>query len=377
MEVELHPEWWASANASVVHLLIINVAGRTAVEVRRCASLERVCMDDAGVTVVIVNWNGGDMLGQCVASLVKQTRRPSRILVIDNGSTDGSADRVRHYGSVEVRSTGVNLGFAKANNMAVRECDTQYVALLNPDAFPEIDWLERLVDAARANPDMAAFGSRQMMYGTPDILDGIGDVYHFSGLIWRDGYGRASSDTDDVEGEIFSPCAGAALYRRDVLVEIGGFDEDYFCYVEDVDLGFRLRLAGYKSMYVADSVVHHVGSASSGGHYSDFAVYHGHRNLVWAFVKNMPGVLFWILLPAHVLLNVVTLVHFALRGQGGVMLRAKRDALKGIPSAWRKRRRIQAQRRASILDIWRVLDKRLFPSRRLSRNRLLNLLGLI
>lgn len=333
-------------------------------------------MDDAEITVVIVNWNGGDMLEQCMTSLMRQSRCPSRILVIDNDSADGSADRVRHFEGVEVRSAGANLGFARANNLAIRECDTDFVALLNPDAFPDTDWLASLLRAARAYPDVAAFGSRQMVHGTENTLDGIGDVYHFSGLIWRDGHGRSRSEADDVNGEIFSPCAGAALYRRDALVDVGGFDEDYFCYVEDVDLGFRLRLAGYKSMYVADSVVHHVGSACSGGQHSDFAVYHGHRNLVWAFVKNMPGALFWILLPAHLLLNVVTLMHFALRGQGAVMLRAKRDALRGIPSAWRKRRGIQARRRASVLDIWRVLDKRLIPSRRLSRGHLLKLLGL-
>ena len=333
-------------------------------------------MTEASVTVVIVNWNGGGLLDQCVRHLLRQSSSPRRILVVDNGSTDGSADRIRDMTGVDVHFVGTNLGFARANNLALKGCDTDFVALLNPDAFPDTDWLASLLRAARAHPDVAAFGSRQMMHGVENTLDGIGDVYHFSGLIWRDGHGRLHSEADDVDGEIFSPCAGAALYRRDALVDVGGFDEDYFCYVEDVDLGFRLRLAGYKSMYVADSVVHHVGSACSGGQHSDFAVYHGHRNLVWAFVKNMPGALFWILLPAHLLLNVVSLVHFALRGQGAVMLRAKRDALRGIPSAWRKRRGIQARRRASVLDIWRVLDKRLIPSRRLGRGHLLKLLGL-
>lgn len=333
-------------------------------------------MTEVPITVVIVNWNGGRMLDQCVSHLMRQSRRPQRILIMDNGSTDGSADRVQVVAGVEVRFTGDNLGFARANNLAVRECDTEFVALLNPDAFPEEGWLESLFEAARVHPEVAAFGSRQMMHGAPNTLDGIGDVYHFSGLIWRDGHGRTLSETDEMDGEIFSPCAGAALYRRDALLDVGGFDEDYFCYVEDVDLGFRLRLAGYKSMYVPGSVVHHVGSASTGGQHSDFAVYHGHRNLVWAFVKNMPGALFWALLPAHVLLNVVTLIYFALHGQGGVMLRAKSDAVKGIPSAWHKRRKIQKHRRVSVLDIWGVLDKRLIPSRRMSGARLLKLLGL-
>jgi GT2 family glycosyltransferase len=311
------------------------------------------------VTIIIVNWNGGTFLDECLGRLKQQSLIPTRILVMDNGSTDGSAERAQQVPGVTVRKLGANLGFAVANNRALDECDTDLVALLNPDAFPDADWLMRLVSAARAYPDIAVFGSRQMIHGLPATLDGVGDVYHISGLVWRDGYNRAQCDADDVAGEIFSPCACAALYRRDALVRAGGFDEDYFCYVEDIDLGFRLRLAGYTCLYVPDAIVHHIGSASSGGKHSDFSVYHGHRNLVWTFIKNMPGILFWALLPLHIFLNLVTVACFSVRGQGKVILRAKWDAIKGIPEMWRKRTRIQADRRATITDIWRVLDKKL------------------
>jgi len=317
----------------------------------------------APVTVVIVNWNGGTVLDECLAQLLKQSLPPARILLMDNGSTDGSVERAEQVAGITVRRMGANLGFAAANNRAVAECDTEWVALLNPDAFAEPHWLERLLAAARAHPQAAAFGSRQMAQGSPGTLDGVGDIYHMSGLVWRRGHGRAYRAEDSQAGAIFSPCACAALYRRDALASAGGFDEDFFCYVEDVDLGFRLRLAGYASWYVPDAVVHHVGSATSGGKHSDFAVYHGHRNLVWAFVKNMPGILFWAFLPLNILLNVVIVAHFAWRGQGKVVSRAKWDALAGLPAMWRKRRAIQAKRRASVVDIWRALDKRLAPSR--------------
>ncbi len=124
--------------------------------------------------------------------------------------------------------------------------------------------------------------------------------------------------------EIYSSCAGAALYRAKAIKEMGGFDEDLFCYAEDIDLGFRLSLAGYRSMLVTDAVVSHVGSASSSGKHSDFSVYHGHRNLVWTYVKNMPGWLFWACLPLHLFMNITVIISFALKGQGSVILMAKK-----------------------------------------------------
>jgi GT2 family glycosyltransferase len=183
-----------------------------------------------------------------------------------------------------------------------------------------------------------------------------------SGLAWRNRHGARQQAQDLVAREIFSPCAAAALYRRQALVDLGGFDEDFFCYQEDVDLGFRLRLAGHKAMYVPEAVVHHAGSASTGGQQSDFAVYHGFRNSVWVFVKNMPGTLFWPLLPLHAALNLASILLFSMRGQGGVILKAKRDAFLGIPHMWRKRRFIQANRVASAGAIWKALNKRLFIS---------------
>lgn len=316
------------------------------------------------VTVIIVNWNGGHLLVRCLRDLLRQSYQPALILVMDNGSSDGSAEQAAQVPGVSVRLLGHNYGFAGGNNRAFSECDTEYVVLLNPDAFPEPDWLEKLVAAADAHPEMAAFGSRQMVHGADNVVDGLGDVYHLSGLVWRDGHGRSLRDSDAMPREIFSPCAGAALYPRDALVDVGGFDEDYFCYVEDVDLGFRLRLAGYRAMYVPDAVVHHVGSATTGGQHSDFSVYHGHRNLVWTFVKDMPGILFWLMLPLHLLLNLASIMWFASQGKGRVILRAKRDALLGVPKMWRKRQEIQKCRGAPLNAIWRVLDKSMIPDRR-------------
>ena len=145
-----------------------------------------------------------------------------------------------------------------------------------------------------------------------------------------------------------------------MFVDADGFDEDYFCYVEDVDLGFRLRLFGHRCLYVPQAEVLHMSSATTGRH-SDFAVYHGHRNLVWTYVKNMPGPLFWILLPGHILLNIVSIIRFLGMGKGRLILKAKKDALKRLPQMWKKRQGIARRRRASVADIWKNLDKSLIP----------------
>lgn len=316
------------------------------------------------VTVIIVNWNGGELLKQCVAHLDRQTLRPSRIIVVDNCSSDGSVDDLPIMDEINVKKLPYNTGFSKANNYALSEVDTEYVALLNPDAFPERDWLEKLVDAAKTYPNVAAFGSTQLMSKESGIIDGIGDCYHFSGRVYRKGYGHFLRSENDKPRIIFSACGAASLYRTNVLNEVGGFDEEYFCYIEDVDLGFRMSLMGWYSMYIPDALVYHIGSVSSGGRHSDFSVYHGHRNLVWTYVKNMPGLMFWVCLPAHILMNIVAVIWCSMRGQGKVVLKAKRDALLGMPNMWRKRKAIQKKRRTSTYDIWRLLDKRLIPFRK-------------
>lgn len=321
------------------------------------------------ITVIIVNWNSGELLSECLTTLSEQRLTPSQIIVIDNASFDNSHVITIEIDKLLITRSTTNLGFAAGNNLALHQSNTEFVALLNPDAFPEPDWLEKLLQAAADYPDAAAFGSRQLCHHDPSLLDGIGDSYHLSGLVWRDRHATPQTPEDLIPREIFSPCAAAALYRRSALEEIGFFDEDYFCYVEDVDLGFRLRLAGYKAMYVPDAVVHHVGSATTGGQQSDFSVYHGHRNLVWTYVKNMPGILFWALLPLHLALNITTILWFTARGQGKVILKAKWDAIKGLPNMWRKRQQIQQNRKATIRDIWRVLDKRLLPTNVLARFR--------
>ncbi|WP_283743917.1 glycosyltransferase family 2 protein [Sideroxydans sp. CL21] len=317
---------------------------------------------NAHVSVIVVNWNGEKFLEQCLTSLMTQTVSPNEIILVDNASSDGSLEIARRFPSVQLIALNENTGFALGNNLAIKAVSTEseWIALLNPDAFAEPRWLEELLAATKRNPEFDAFGSQLVNAANPTVLDSAGDAYHMSGLAWNMGHGIPLSAAEDSEREVFSPCAAAALYRYSAMQKVCGFDEDYFCYIEDVDLGFRLRLAGYRCLYVPRSVVHHVGSGTAGGQDNNFAMYHGHRNMVWTFVKNMPGFLFWLLLPLHVALNLASIIWFTLRrGRGDVIWRAKRDALMGLPKMWRKRRHIQKARVASIAEVWQQLDTRL------------------
>lgn len=313
------------------------------------------------VTVVIVNFDGGDHLARCLTRLSEQSQLPERILVVDNGSTDGSiaackdvvAARPQLANRTVIDTVGANIGFAAACNRGIASATTEFIALLNPDAFPEPGWLQALVDAARAFPACASFGSRQMLEGRANIIDGIGDRWHVTGLSYREGHGRLLTLADLEPREIFSSCAAAALYRRNAAVAVGGFDEDYFCFGEDVDLGYRLRLAGYGARYVPEAVVEHVGGSSTP---KDIATYFGHRNVVWTLVKNTPAPLLAISLLGHVCQSILVGIVLGFRGSRRAFVRGKQDAVRGLPAAFRKRRFVQAGRKVSTWALCRMID---------------------
>jgi GT2 family glycosyltransferase len=178
--------------------------------------------------------------------------------------------------------------------------------MLNPDAYPDPDWLRRLVDASTARPDYRVFTSRQLAYEDPSLLDGLGDVMFAAGAPYRGGYMRP--DPGDVApGEVFSPCGAAMMLDRALFLRLGGFDETFFCYCEDVDLGYRLRLVREPTLLVPDAVVRHEGSVSSGGPASAFSVRHGTRNRMWLLIKDTPWPLVPVILPLHLALLAVVL----------------------------------------------------------------------
>ena len=257
------------------------------------------------VLVVIVAYNSGPDLARAVGALARQTFRDWTAVVWDNGSGDGSLEALPEHPAVRVVRGGENIGFAEGNNRAAALAESRWIACLNPDAFPEPDWLERLV-AAGERTGAAAVGSLQLREDDPALLDGAGDVLSIGGIAWRGGYLRPRTDFDLREGEILAPCAAAALYRRDAFEAAGGFDARYFAFFEDVDLGLRLRLSGERCVLAPDAVVRHVGGGSA-SKVSGFAERHGMRNLIRTFAKSMPLALWPFALPAHLVSLAVML----------------------------------------------------------------------
>ncbi len=308
------------------------------------------------VSILIVNWNGKDYLYHCLEAVFAQTIQSREVIVIDNASTDGSPEAALvAWREIRLVRLEKNVGFAAANNLGAKLAQGRWLALLNNDAFPHPDWLEKLLEVAETHPEFSFFSSCILSANEPERIEAAGDVYHISGLAWHRAGGLSVSQVPS-QGEVFSACAAAALYERQAYLEVGGFDEDYVSHHEDVDLGFRLRLQGYRCCFVPQAVVEHVGSASYGRE-SDLTVYRVQRNLVWTYVKNMPSPLLWKYFPAHLSANLFFLLYYTARRRMNLIWRAKRDALRGLGYMLRKRAIIQHKRRVPMQDLTSVFEQ--------------------
>lgn len=309
------------------------------------------------VSIIIVNYNSGDRLTSVCGALAKQTFKQFDVIVIDNASTDDSIRFAAHNDlNIQIVRNRTNSGFAGGVMDAAEHAKGQYLALLNPDAYPEPDWLEKLVGAADAYGPKTFLGSVQLDAKHTEQLDGLGDTYHASGVAWRGGFGKPRTlfpITEDME--IFAPCFAAALVDRTHFLEIGGLDRDFFCYHEDVDVGFRNRLMGGRSVLVHDAVVHHEGSAIS-GRYSEFTVHHGIRNRMWTMAKNMPGILLIPALPLYLFFSAGFLLRSFMLKIGKPYVTGFWAGLKGIGPVLRKRRMLSKARTARWTDIAKALS---------------------
>jgi GT2 family glycosyltransferase len=309
--------------------------------------------DKPQFSIIILCWNSDQTISKCLDALSAQTNKDFEILLIDNGSpVPISNEMIRKYPDLRIHFFALekNLGFAGGNNFAASKANAAYLVLLNADAFPRADWLENIYYGITKYPN-CFYTSKQIIADRPDRLDGTGDVYHASGMVWRNSYNTLMSALVDREGEVFSACGAAAVFPSLAFRQVNGFDDDYFSYVEDIDLGFRLRLIGYRCMYLPSAVVLHMGSGSTSRR-SDLAVYYSQRNLVWTFIKDMPGIWIWVLAPLHLVANLFMIALSISRKQGKITMKAKWDAIRNLRSIIQKRRQVQSKR---IVSAWRVI----------------------
>lgn len=308
------------------------------------------------VSIVIVAFQSAATLGRCLQAVKAQTWTDYEVLIADNASTDGAAlTAAKADPSLRLLPMGANLGFAAANNRAAEVATGRWLVLLNPDAYPEPDWLEQLLACAAAHPQARCFTSRQLMAHDPSRLDGLGDAMTIIGFPFRGGYGQPDPGPDAATCEVFSPCGAAMMIDRALFLGLGGFDEAFFCYCEDVDLGYRLRLVGEPIIAAPKACVLHEGSASTGGRRSDFSLFYGARNRLWTFVKNTPGLLFWPTLPLHAGATAALWLAALARGEGRPLGAGVVAGLVGLGDIWRRRHALQARRTASARAILRLM----------------------
>jgi len=309
------------------------------------------------VSIVIVTWNGRQYLDACLTAVAAQVGVSSETILVDNASTDGTVEFVRaQFPWVRLVALGENRGFAGGNNAGVREARGRFVAFLNNDTVPEPGWLHALLRGVDEQSGSVLVTSRIVYMHDPRVIDSAGDGLLRWGGAFKRCHGALVEESGE-SGEVFGVCGAACLMPRRVFEELHGFDEDFFASHEDVDLSYRARLLGYRCRYVADAVVRHHGSGTI-GRLSDFAVFHGQRNLEWVYIKNTPGTLLLRTLPGHVIYTVAAALHFARAGALGSFLRAKAAALAGLPAMWRKRRDVQRTRRVGSQSIWPLLESR-------------------
>ena len=266
-------------------------------------------------TIIIPNYNGLSFMEPCFESLKEQTVRDFKVLVVDNGSTDGSVEWLKEH-RVPSIFLKENTGFSGAVNTGIRAADTPYVLLLNNDTRVEPGFVAAMERAMDQSPKIFSVSSRMIQMYHPELLDDAGDMYSILGWAYQRGVGR-SVNLYQKSCRVFSACAGAAIYRRAVFDEIGLFDELHFAYLEDIDVGWRAKLYGYDNVYCPDAAVYHVGSGTSGSRYNSFKVRLAARNCIYLNYKNMPG---WqILLNAPFLLAgiFVKYLFFVKNGLGG------------------------------------------------------------
>jgi GT2 family glycosyltransferase len=322
------------------------------------------------ISVVVLNWNGSRLVGQCLNSLRDQTYRPLEIIVVDNASTDGSAEVVREkFPWVKLVVNEKNLGFGGGNNVGIKACGGRYIMMLNNDTHLDPVCIQELKKAIEKDKKYGACASKILLEYEDNLIDAAGIVICPDGL--SIGRGRLEKgDLYDKEVEVFFASDCACLYRREMLEDIGLYDEDFFAYADETDMGWRAQLRGWRCIYTPRARVYHFHSASSGA-YSPFKAFLAERNRIWVAVKNFPVPLL-VFGQFYTFWRYILQAYGAFAGKGAagrftsdfskielvkILMKVYLSLWKQLPLMLRKRRTIQKKRLVSNGMVYDLIRK--------------------
>lgn len=281
-------------------------------------------------SIIIPNYNGEKFIKNCMESIKSQTITDFEVIIVDNASADDSVKIVEaSYPKVKLIKLDKNYGFSRAVNEGIKASSADFVVLLNNDVEVEPDWLENLVDCIQSDKRLFSCSSKMVQYYDRSRIDDAGDFYTLIGWTLKRGDGQAV-ERYSRKDNIFSSCGGAAIYRKSVFKEIGYFDENFFAYMEDVDISYRAKIYGYANAYCSDAVVYHVGSGTSGSRYNSFKVKLAARNNIYVAHKNMPLMQLILNIPFLVFGYLVKYFFFLRKGLGNGYMEGIREALKNL-----------------------------------------------
>lgn len=308
------------------------------------------------MTVVIPNWNGKDLLGPCLKSLYLQQFDDFETILVDNGSNDESVSFVeKNFPQVAIIRLEENCGFSAAVNAGISASSSPYICLLNNDTEVDQLWLKEIVAAIDANPNVGSAASKIVFFSDPRTVNSAGDEFSLFGVAYQRRLRRGDGDLFSEPQYVFSACAAAALYRRELFENVGLFDETFFAYQEDVDLGFRSQLAGYRCLFVPTAIVYHKYHATSSRN-SNLWFYLRERNKYFVLIKNLSGKLLLLCLPLVLLQEVFSFFEAVWRGHIAAYWRARRDLWSYLPHMLRERRRIHKTQAVNDSYIWRIMS---------------------
>jgi GT2 family glycosyltransferase len=308
------------------------------------------------MSVIVLNWNGKHFLETCLTALRRQTFRDFETILVDNGSTDGSAEYVRancpEVNLVELRE---NRGFTGGNIAGYEHARTDLIVLLNNDTEADERWLEEMHKASREYPNTGIFASKMMQFEDRERIDMCGFDLSMVGPGVDLGRGELDGPEWNEPRKVFGACAGAAAYRRSLIEDIGFFDADLFMTFDDMDLSFRAQLRGYECMFIPGAIVYHYASPTI-TKYPATKAYYSQRNIDVVYLKNMPLALILLALPKRLIFEIGCAVYFFRLGVGAAFLKAKLDVIRGLPSVLRKRREILGKRKLTNAQLYSLLQ---------------------